>query len=56
MKHECFDYQNLFMYYFTNCTEAATFDFVNNIGVMFIDHQYFITEFMEEFWDYYEYY
>lgn len=52
-------YTQLREYYFYDCKWTsnriyAVNIFEDNMSNMFIDFQYNINEFMEEFWDYYE--
>lgn len=61
MTNEDSIYTQLCEYYFydckwTSCRVYAVNTFEDNMSKMFIDFQYNIGEFMEEFWDYYEVY
>ena len=48
--------QLLYQYYLYRCHYSCAYKFDDNASRLFIEYQYFVGDFMEEYWDYYEYY
>jgi hypothetical protein len=48
--------QLLYDYYLFYLCSHHAYTFDENVSRLFIEYQYFVSDFMEEYWDYYEYY